>query len=292
MIKMSKTRSGTIRRLLLDTLGAAAMQQENHESLLLEASEAGDLEKVCHIVREAAPPVDLNCRDETGDTPLILAASSGNHELVQFLLNEGAAVDAANNSGDNALIAASERSGNTAILKLLLDRGAEINGKNELGRTALIEAASMGRLQNAVLLLQHNADLNVVTSEEETALTFAVVHEYPDIVKALIEAGADVNWKSKKGWWTPLTYAVYSRNVEIVRLLIDAGADPNIEDANGDTILIHAVRSGAVAVVREVLKKASNVNHRGNDGMTALDHAARNGMEEIGRLLREELPQN
>lgn len=268
------------------------MPDPNHERLLLEASEVGDLQKARHIVREAAPPVDLNCRDETGDTPLILAASSGNQELVQFLLNEGAEVDATNKSGDNALICASERPGNTALLKLLLDMGTGINSKNELGRTALIEAASIGDLPNVVLLLQHNPDVNIVTREEETALTFAVVYEYPDIVKVLTEAGADVNWKSKKGWWTPLTYAVYSRNVEIVGLLIDAGADPNNEDANGDTILIHAVRSGAVAVVREVLKKASNANHRSNEGMTALDHADRNGMEEISMLLRERLPQD
>ncbi len=264
------------------------MSNENLKRSLLEASEAGDVQKVRGIVRETAPPLDLNCRDESGDTPLIVAARNGHDELVRFLLEEGADMDLTNRSADDALIAASERPGNIAVLELLLDAGAEINPKNELGRTALIEAASIGDQRNVVLLLQHQPDLDAVTGEEETALTFAVVNEYPDLVKVLIEASAEVNWEDTKGC-TPLTYAVCSGNVEIVRLLIDAGADPNHADINGDTILIHAVRSRNVAVVSEVLKKASNVNHRSNYGMTALDNAKQNDMEEIIRLLREGL---
>lgn len=261
------------------------MPKKNHERSLLEASEAGDVRKARGILRETAHCVDLNCRNESDDTPLIVAARNGHDELVRFLMEEGADIDSTNRSGNDALIVASEHSGNVAVLELLLDAGAVIDRKNEMGRTALIEAASIGDLQNVAVLLQRHPDLDAVSREEETALTFAIVNEYPDVVKALIEAGAEVNWEDTKGW-TPLTYGVYRGNVEIVHLLLDAEADPNHADMNGDTILIHAVRSRNAAVVGEVLKKASNINHSNNDGMTALDHAEQIGMEEISRLLR------
>src|SRR5215207_447089 len=175
-----------LRPLRLDTVGQFPMREENHERLLLEAAEAGDLQQAREIVRARAGSVNLNCRDEAGDTPLILAARGGHEELARFLLSAGAEMDAANRDGDNALIAASQRPGNTAVLKLLMGRGAGIDGRNLSGRTALIAAASAGDLRNVLLLLQHGPELNVVTKEEETALTFAVVYEHPDVVKALI----------------------------------------------------------------------------------------------------------
>jgi ankyrin repeat protein len=202
------------------------MHERACECLLLEASEGGDLLKARNAVRGAAGSLNLNCRNEAGDVPLILAARGGHIDLVQFLLDEGADVHAVNESGDTALISASESPSNTAVLKLLLERGAGIDCKNDLNRTALVEAASIGDLQNVTLLLQHNPDLNVVTREEETALTFAVVYGHLDIMKALVDAGADVNWRDTKGW-SPLTYAVFGSNAEMERCLLDAGASPS-----------------------------------------------------------------
>jgi len=224
------------------------MQDSETESLL-DASAAGDLRRAREILSRRANAVDINGCDDLGDTPLILAARNGHFELVQLLLEKGADVEATNSSNDTALISASERPDNAAVLNLLLDHGARINHKNELGRTALIEAASIGCLQNCVLLVQQNADPNFITSEEESALTFAIVYEHPEVVKVLLDAGADVNWKNTQGW-TPLTYAVYSHNVEIVRLLLDAGADQNNVDASGESALDHANRNGLEAIAR------------------------------------------
>jgi len=229
------------------------MSKKDYEHSLLTAAEDGDLQAMQDIILVAADFVDLNCKDGFGNTPLILAA---------------------------------ERPDNTAMIKLLLDSGAAINATNDLRRSALIEAASIGDMPNVALLLQYNPDSGVVTSEQETALTFAVVNEYAAVVKALLGVGADVNWRDPNGWM-PLTYAVYSRNPEIVRILIEVGADPHATDVNGDTILIHAVRSGSIEVVREILKEKPEVDHVGNEGLTALQHAERNGFEEIGQLLRE-----
>ena len=48
----------------------------------------------------------------------------------------------------------------------------------------------------------------------------------------------------------PLTYAVYIRNLEIVRVLIEAGADTQAVDVNGDSILMHAEKNGFEEISR------------------------------------------
>ena len=61
------------------------MKEENCKFLLFEALEAGDIQTACEIVAFIRP----DCRNDDGDTPLILAARNGHEELVRFLLEKG-----------------------------------------------------------------------------------------------------------------------------------------------------------------------------------------------------------
>jgi ankyrin repeat protein len=194
------------------------MAKDTHICLLLEASAEGDIQGVRDKLGADSPSVNLNCRNESGDTPLLLAARHGREELVRLLLENGADVNAVNQDGDNVLFAAAECPDNVSVLDLLLRAGAKINARNKMGRTALIGATSIGDLRNVAFLLKQEPDIDAVTDEEETALTFAVVWEYPDVVKALIEAGANVSWQDSHGW-TALKYALQEGNEEIIRLV-------------------------------------------------------------------------
>ncbi|MBF0527424.1 MAG: ankyrin repeat domain-containing protein [Deltaproteobacteria bacterium] len=57
------------------------MANKNYRYLLLEACEAGNVQKVLDMLKEIGREIDLNCRDKNGDTPLIIAAGNGHHEL-------------------------------------------------------------------------------------------------------------------------------------------------------------------------------------------------------------------
>ena len=66
----------------------------------------------------------------------------------------------------------------------------------------------------------------------------AVNNSNPDIIKTLLDAGADVDARDKSGW-TSLMYAVaYSRKSDIIKALIDAGADVNARDDVGGLSLL------------------------------------------------------
>jgi len=80
------------------------------------------------------------------------------------------------------------------------------------------------------------------------------LYGYTDIVKALIEAGADINVRNNYGN-TALMLSSWYGSIDIVKTLIEAGADINEHDNDGDTALILSSCNGHSDVVR-VLKNA------------------------------------
>jgi ankyrin repeat protein len=88
-----------------------------------------------------------------------------------------------------------------------------------------------------------------------TALMLAAEMGQPDLIKALLERGADINTKEKKHGWTALIYGIRSGDLETVQTLIDAGADINYNDEENASVLELAIILGNPEIVK-LLKKA------------------------------------
>jgi ankyrin repeat protein len=102
--------------------------------------------------------------------------------------------------------------------------------------SAFVELCENGGTEEVLTALGEGANVNAVNVyTQETALFYAVVHENPDITRALITYGADINTRNSVGE-TPLMRAIESyKNPEVIKLLLLAGSDVNAKSDNGDT---------------------------------------------------------
>lgn len=82
--------------------------------------------------------------------------------------------------------------GHEEVVRALLDAGANVEDHNENGHTPLMEAASAGHVPVAKILLEHGAGINTHSNEfKESALTLACYKGHLEMVRFLLEAGAD-----------------------------------------------------------------------------------------------------
>jgi hypothetical protein len=139
---------------------------------------------------------DINSRDHSGQTVLMMMGESATTDIVWDLLNAGAKVNARDNDGDTAL-SESARVNNTEVLKTLLDVGAKVNTVNDDGQSALMLAAGDGLVNNIRLLIQAGADINQRDKEGKTALTYAKENEHSAAIRLLISLGA-IEFEHKK----------------------------------------------------------------------------------------------
>ncbi|KAJ8317508.1 hypothetical protein KUTeg_005412 [Tegillarca granosa] len=150
------------------------------DAALLEAAKKGNLARV----QKLATPENINCRDTQGrnSTPLHLAAGYNNVEVAEFLLENGADVNAQDKGGLIPLHNASSY-GHVDIAALLIKFNTCVNAVDRWGFTPLHEAAQKGRTQLCALLLAHGADPTMKNQEGQTCLDLATA----DDVHALIQ---------------------------------------------------------------------------------------------------------
>ena len=112
----------------------------------------------------------------------------------------------------------------------------------------------------------------------------SIKHGALDIVRMLVDAGADIERVDHAGW-TPLTRADADERAEIIDFLLDAGADPSALTRHGFAPLHRAVRAGDPTRCSLLLGKGADVNARSADGSTALLLAARTCDTTLSELL-------
>ncbi len=111
-----------------------------------------------------------------------------------------------------------------AHIEVLLKAGVNPNVVDSCGSIPLIEAAAVGDLQLAVLLMQHGANVNHVTKNEESALSFACANDQFQCAEMLIHSGADLNRKFGNPPYTVLDLSQKYASQKTIELLLRFGA--------------------------------------------------------------------
>jgi ankyrin repeat protein len=265
---------------------------------LVAAARERDLQQVRTLL---SARIDANVRSADGSTALIWAAHWNDLEAAGLLIGAGADPNAANDFGMTALSLACTN-GSPAMVDRLLNAGANPNTSIATGETPTMTCAGAGSLEAVRMLIAHGADVDAKQpSQDQTALMWAAAERHPEIVKALILAGAPLEARSKKGF-TALHFAAREGDLEISRLLLDAGVSVDIrseplnkdrrareggggvaggsdEESAGSTPLLVAAVRGHVPLALFFLEQGADPNV-GDAGFTVLHWAA--GMWETG----------
>ena len=186
------------------------------------------------IALYAKNPEILIQRDaKFGAQPLTWACLHRNRRLAIFLISKGATIEDRNTNADTPLLVAAT-TGDKEIVQLLLDSGAKVNVQNKTSGTPLTSSMLLGQSDVAMLLLQKGASITVTNHAGQTPIHVASLAGLPMVVKQLIVKGANVNVQDKNGH-TPLMYSAAIGSTLVVEQLLAAGADPDIAAPDGST---------------------------------------------------------
>ena len=162
--------------------------------------------------------VDANTAGPLGETPLHLCARTGKPEAVRALLAGGARVDTIENWRGQTPLMWAAAEGHVDTMKVLVEAGADVNARSSIvvwerqrteeprdkwlppgGMTPLLFAARDGKVASVKALLDAGADINLVDPDQHTPLILALSNGQFDVAGVLIERGADVNMQDKVG---------------------------------------------------------------------------------------------
>ncbi|WP_187146241.1 ankyrin repeat domain-containing protein [Candidatus Amoebophilus asiaticus] len=205
-----------------NTLLHIALKQDNEEA----------------FKRLIAKGVDLNARDLFGHTPLWLAILKKNERAVSALLERGDIdVNAVNNNYERftPLHLAISEGNEVAISALLARQDVDINAQDNQHCTPLHLAAKKVNLIVMEKLIAKGADINAKDEHGISPLYIAVSQGNETVTRMLLTKNADVNVKSVYFGDTPLHIAIRGEYPEIVKLLLDNGAQLNIIDQERKT---------------------------------------------------------
>jgi len=205
------------------------------------AAKEGRNEIVKYLLDRGANP---RVQNHYGVSALWIPAQKGMLQVVELLLNAGAEThvapfgnlaDELNITGWTPLYAAM-KSRKFDVVKLLLKRSADPNAVTKLGSTPFLLASEICDLDIIEACVEAGADLDFAPSGADadnlnitgqTALFMATLKDRIDVVKFLIQKGAQVNVQNRYGV-SPLLLCAESGNYELVQALVEAGADVNI----------------------------------------------------------------
>jgi ankyrin repeat protein len=293
------------------------------------AAENGSAPILVRLLRAGADP--NGPLTPSRDTALMMAARTGKADAVRALVEAGADVNAVETWGGTTPLMWAVSEGHDEAARILIAAGADVNARSHYvaaangrgfeGRTPLPDsgdakvadfasgwltplmfAAREGNVALTRILVDADADVDLVSGDGKTALAVAIFNGNYEVASYLVDRKADVN-RADAQRFTPLFWAVDRRNMEtapnfpwmvtadplpLILKLLDGGADPNALVNNTPrarmregsprivfaTALMRAAFAGDLALVTLLLERGAHPSVVSRDGETMVSAAA------------------
>jgi ankyrin repeat protein len=261
---------------------------------LMYAAREGAVEGARALAEAGA---DVNLTDPDGTTALVFAIINGHFDVAALLLDKGADPNVADSTGMAALYAAVDMHTLDTVLSLPPQRITGPIEAVDLAKLLLAHGADPNaRLKSPVLQRHHNLG-DVALGEGTTPLMRAARASDADIVRLLLDAGADPMLR-QQNHTTALMFASglgrttlfevdrpwsEEKAIETVRLCLDHGAEIDAFNDEGQTALHGAAALGANSIISYLAARGARLTIRDKVGRTPLDLALAGSKGEDGR---------
>lgn len=246
-----------IAKALIDNGALVNLRAGDGFNALMEAVRTGNIEIAKLLIEHNS---DINIKNKDGKNMIMIACEKGNEEMFNLLIENNADINEKSSWGASALIYASEK-GNINIMQYLIDNGIDVNGKaDDNGDTPLLWAVTgQNPYEASKLLIENGADINA-TNDSGVAPATILAASTPKVVKLLKDNGADLDTKFLD-YYPPIAIAAGAGNLEIVKALVENGADVNYypNDINY-TAIFHAIDQHNYEVAEYLFKNGVDLN--------------------------------
>jgi ankyrin repeat protein len=237
-------------KMLLDRgVDVNGAEPKSLQNALMWAASEGHPAVVDVLIQRGA---NVKAASKAGFTPLIFAAMKNDAPSVKRLLAAGANPNDAIPDGTKVLTIAASKSGYASAMALL-DGGADPNVADRTKSTPLHAAAQAGALDLVKKLLAKGANLNAKTDPAQAA-----------------------GFRPAAGEQTPLLLAARFNHVDVMRALIEAGADTKLKGQDGAGFLLAASASGRVEAAKYAFEFDKDIKAVDNRGRTAMHECVSN----------------
>ena len=214
--------------------------------------------------------VDVNYVGGLCGNALQAAIDSSEWHMATLLIEHGADISQTCGLYGSALNAAAAR-GSLDWVRLLRELGASICNEGKNGKTALHYACLSDSSELVAYLLEEGADVNFHTAGSHSPLQIASRKGAADIVRLLLKHGAETKDAAEGAVFKtlPLYLAVFHNHLQVVKLLLEFGADLGYKSAvDGETLLHTAAMHSSVDMVDYLLSKGLRkaINEKKNEG--------------------------
>uniref|UniRef100_A0A673A117 Euchromatic histone-lysine N-methyltransferase 2 n=1 Tax=Sphaeramia orbicularis TaxID=375764 RepID=A0A673A117_9TELE len=242
-----------------------------HPRQLYPAAKQGEVQRVLLMLMEGIDPT-YQPDSQNRRSALHAAAQRGLLEVCYMLVQAGAQLDAQDKEMRTPLLEAIINN-HLEVARYLVQSGACVYHVEEDGYTGLHHAAKLGNLEIVTLLLETGqVDVNAQDSGGWTPIIWAAEHKHVDVIKALLNRGANVTVKDKE-LNVCLHWAAYAGNVDIAELVLNAGCSLSSVNMHGDTPLHIAAREGYLECVVLFLSRGADIDIMNREGDTPLSLA-------------------